>query len=64
MDAKWVVVGVLQLVLSIAWIALLRADGPRPPEERRHFKSEPAGPRPHLGCAGWSLGVLAWPRAA
>jgi hypothetical protein len=38
MEAIWVVIGLLQLALGIVWIALLRADRPRPPEERRHFK--------------------------
>ncbi len=39
MDAVWVVGGVLQLALGIAWLVGVQRDRPRPPEERRHFKS-------------------------
>jgi hypothetical protein len=57
MDAMWVVVGALQLALGIGWIALLRADRPRPPEERHYFKTRSLRGPTALGVCWLVLGV-------
>jgi hypothetical protein len=57
MDAMWVVVGALQLALGIGWIAMLRTDRPRPPEERRHFKHRSLRGPTALGVCWLVLGV-------
>jgi hypothetical protein len=57
MDAMWVVLGALQLVLGIDWIALVWADRPRPPEGRRHFKARSLRGPTALGVCWLVLGV-------
>ena len=39
MDAMQVVVGTAFLVLGIAWLISVQHDRPRPPEQRRNFKT-------------------------